>query len=460
MLFSSFDFIALFLPLAVCGYFLFGKLSHKAAIGFLVLCSFLFYGWWNPAYVPLLLFSILFNFYAGESLRRGASKRVLGGAIAVNLSLLAWFKYAGFFAETVNTAMGAALPILHVALPLGISFFTFQAIAYLVDCRRGLVRGGGLLEFALFKSFFPQLIAGPIVHHAQIMPQFSDTARSVPVWNNMACGLFVFAVGLFKKVCIADSLAPYADWGFDTAGDLSMAEAWLTVFAYSFQLYFDFSGYVDMAVGAALFFNTRLPQNFDSPYKARNIQDFWRRWHMTLGAFLREYVYIPLGGDRHGAWRRAAALTGTFLLGGLWHGAAWTFILWGAAHAAAMLVFIFWRRLGMPLWRGLSWFLTFLFVCSAWVMFRAKDWATVEKVYSGMFNIDFMGVYEDSIFHGVIWLPFMVGALFLGCLLLPNSAWLREKFKPTYLFLMATIIFAGVSFFRIGDYSPFLYFQF
>jgi D-alanyl-lipoteichoic acid acyltransferase DltB (MBOAT superfamily) len=302
--------------------------------------------------------------------------------------LLGYFKYTDFLIENFNLAFNSNAELLNLALPLAISFFTFQQIAYLVDSYRQETKEYDFLNYALFVTFFPQLIAGPIVHHKEMMPQFAKTRNKVKNYRNIAMGLFIFSIGLFKKVVIADTFAVWATQGFDVATTLNLFEAWATSLSYTFQLYFDFSGYTDMAIGLALLFNIRLPVNFNSPYKAINIQDFWRRWHMTLSRFMRDYIYIPLGGNKKGSFRTYNNLMATFVIGGLWHGAGWTFVFWGFLHGLALMIQRLWGGLGIKLWTWFSWFITFNFVNIAWVFFRAKEWGDAIKVLGSMFSLD------------------------------------------------------------------------
>lgn len=387
MLFNSYEYILLFVPLVAALYFyLSSRRLTIAAISVLTLASLFFYSWWNPAFLPLLLFSIVFNFFVGRFLagNNPARKTALTVGIGTNLAILGAFKYADFFVENINLATGAGLPLLGMVLPLAISFFSFQQIAYLVDSYRGLTREYDFLRYALFVSFFPQLIAGPIVHHKEMMPQFFAVRAKLINYRNVAAGIFIFTLGLFKKVIIADYFATVATPGFDEGLPLSFFEAWATSLSYTFQLYFDFSGYTDMAIGSALIFNIRLPINFNSPYKATNIQDFWRRWHITLSRFLRDYVYIPLGGSRRSVPRTHINLMATFLLGGLWHGAGWTFVFWGFLHGVAASIHQLWSRieLNMPKW--LAWLITFNFLNVSWVFFRAKEWEDAIRILYGM----------------------------------------------------------------------------
>ncbi|MBK1707692.1 MULTISPECIES: MBOAT family protein [Marichromatium] len=428
MLFNSSAFIFAFLPITFFVYFAFNSRRWVAAGRFwLVFCSLFFYSYWNPIYLPLILASMAVNYFLGGALKPGksndfvllrpfsAARRkqvILGIGVAFNLSVLGYFKYADFFISNLNH-LGADLDLLGIALPLAISFFTFQQIAYLVDSFRGETQEYRFINYALFVTFFPQLIAGPIVHHKEMMPQFASTRLLVMNYKNIALGLFIFSLGLFKKVVIADSFAVWADAGFSSAVPLVFVEAWTTSLSYTFQLYFDFSGYTDMAIGAALLFNIRLPINFNSPYKSLDIQDFWRRWHITLGRFLKDYIYIPLGGNRKGKTRTYINLFVTFLLAGLWHGASWMFVLWGALHGMALVIHRFWKGLGLSLPALAAWLVTFNFVNLAWVFFRAPDLATATNVISGMFGLNgFGGVgYEHFTTAQLAWLGTIPDAL-------------------------------------------------
>jgi len=400
MLFNSAEFLFVFLPIAFLAYF--WLTSHRyvlAAKAWLVVASLAFYGWWNVDYLPLIIVSTLVNFAAGRSLAlthraAGPSARrrvaLLSVGVSFNLALLGYYKYADFLVANLAQLTGQPPHLPGIVLPLAISFFTFTQIAYLVDSYRGETKEYDLLNYALFVTFFPHLIAGPIVHHRELMPQFARVRNWVVNHRNLMLGLFLLALGLFKKVVLADSFAVWATAGFDDAPKLALFEAWRTSLSYTFQLYFDFSGYTDMALGASLLFNIRLPINFNSPYRATDIQDFWRRWHITLSRFLRDYLYIPLGGNRKGRARMHINLFLTFTLGGLWHGATWMFVLWGALHGLAMVVQRTWRLAGgrMPAW--LAWFITFNFINVTWVVFRAKDMEAARNVLAGMLGLQGM----------------------------------------------------------------------
>lgn len=395
MLFNSHAFIFVFLPIT---FFIYFYLNHKrlteAGKAFLVFSSLFFYSWWDMAYLPLILSSMLFNYVIGSSLTKTdfknsfSKKSILTVGIISNLMLLAYFKYADFFIENINYSLDLNIDLLNLALPLAISFFTFQQIAYLVDSYRRETSEYDLLNYAVFVTFFPQLIAGPIVHHKEIMPQFASARNKLANYRNIALGIYIFSMGLFKKVVIADSFSVWAAAGFDTSASLNLFAAWATSLSYTFQLYFDFSGYADMAIGLALLFNIKLPINFNSPYKAVNIQDFWRRWHITLSRFLRDYVYIPLGGNRISSFRTYNNLMVTFILGGIWHGAGWTFVFWGFLHGAALVIHRLWAEFGFGLRTWASWFITFNFINVSWVFFRAKDWGDAAKVLSGMLGFN------------------------------------------------------------------------
>lgn len=405
---------------------------------------------------------MLFNYVIGNSLNESlqkakiSKKTLLTFAILSNISLLGYFKYSDFFIENFNLAFDGSIPLLHLALPLAISFFTFQQIAYLVDSYRGETKEYDFLNYALFVTFFPQLIAGPIVHHAEMMPQFANKWNLVKSYKNIALGLFIFSIGLFKKVVIADSFAEIASEGFDKVEILGFAEAWATSLSYTFQLYFDFSGYTDMAIGAALLFNIKIPMNFNSPYKATSIQDFWRRWHITLSRFLKDYIYIPLGGNRKGSLKTSTNLMATFILGGIWHGAGWTFVFWGFLHGIALVVNRIWQNLGFSMPKLLAWFLTFNFINIAWVFFRAKEWDDAMKVLSGMFTFRDITLSHTTIDLHPDWfvLTFILVLYFKNIHEISNSYALNKKmiFFSGILFVFALLLSSRVSEFLYYDF--------
>jgi D-alanyl-lipoteichoic acid acyltransferase DltB (MBOAT superfamily) len=397
MLFSSYGFLFLFLPAALIVFFAIGRHSHRLAMGWLALASLFFYGWWYAPYLALLLGSAGFNYGAGVVLARADAARrpaVLAGAVAADLALLGYFKYAGFVVATAGAALGTGWTLAPIALPLGISFFTLTQIAFLADAAGGEAREYKFVHYLLFVSYFPHLIAGPILHHRELMPQLdrADVVRFSA--RRLAPGLSILAVGLFKKTVIADSLSPHVARIFDAAAggaEPCAAEAWAGALAYALQIYFDFSGYSDMAIGLARMIGVRLPLNFHSPYKAGNIIEFWRRWHMTLSRFLRDYLYIPLGGNRRGRTRRYVNLMLTMLIGGLWHGAAWNFVLWGGLHGLYLLGNHAWRAATGGLrsrpsraGRLAAGLLTFVCVVVAWVPFRADGMAAAAAMLASM----------------------------------------------------------------------------
>ena len=412
-----------------------------------------------------------------------SKKSLLQAGLLFNIGLLVHFKYMDFFISNVNSAFRVDIELLHLALPLAISFFTLQQIAFLIDSYEGLVKEKSFLDYTIFVTFFPQLIAGPIVHHKEMMPQFGSIKNKVKNYRNIAMGLFIFSIGLFKKVVIADTFAVWATQGFDVATTLNLFEAWATSLSYTLQLYFDFSGYTDMAIGLALLFNIRLPVNFNSPYKATNIQDFWRRWHITLSRFLRDYVYIPLGGNKKGSFRTYNNLMATFVIGGLWHGAGWTFVFWGLLHGLALTVQKLWSKLGLKLWTWLAWLITFNFVNIAWVFFRAKEWGDAIKVLSSMFSVDnivlpgllkvrleflnnldiHFGGFTHNIAIGIFegqTLPFILCTFLLFLLVFKNSMELLKDFKPTNQLLALTVVYFIIGILKLNEYSEFLYFRF
>ena len=419
--------------------------------------------------MPLILISMLFNYVIGNSLnskkeenkKSFSKKSILIFGIAANLSLLGYFKYADFFIENFNIVAQTNINLFNLLLPLAISFFTFQQIAYLVDSYRQETKEYDFLNYALFVTFFPQLIAGPIVHHSEMMPQFANKWNAVKKYRNIALGLFIFSIGLFKKVVIADTFAVYSSAGFDTATTLNLFEAWATSLSYTFQLYFDFSGYTDMAIGIALLFNIKLPINFNSPYKARNIQDFWRRWHITLSRFLRDYVYIPLGGNKISSFRTYSNLLATFVIGGLWHGAGWTFVFWGFLHGMALVIHRAWSNLGFKMWTWLAWLITFSFVNITWVFFRAKEWDDAIRILSSMFSLDnvVIALSLENI-SGDLFTILWIIAGFILVLFFKNTVEKAKELKINYKTLFFTLFCLLAALLSVNKVSEFLYFNF
>ena len=394
MLFNSYPFIFVFLPVALAGYFATNRLGSRAPVIWLALASLVFYSFSNWPFVALLLGSIAFNYLIGwllisRNLRERSRFAVLTTGVAGDLLALGVFKYAGFIVGNFNALFSTSVTV-NILLPVGISFYTFTQIAFLVDAYRGKVGHYALPHYALFVTYFPHLIAGPILHHRDMIPQFESANSKRPNPRLILFGLIIFGIGLFKKTVLADGIQPLVALAFHQASP-SFDQAWIGALAYTFQLYFDFSGYSDMAIGISLMFGIFLPLNFNSPYKATSIIDFWRRWHMTLSQFLRDYLYIPLGGNRHGSLLRYVNLMITMLLGGLWHGAAWTFVIWGALHGLYLCVNHAWTNFGPAIPESLkrparvvSFLLTFIAVVVAWVFFRAESLASALSVLSRM----------------------------------------------------------------------------
>ncbi|MGE5737673.1 MAG: MBOAT family O-acyltransferase [Betaproteobacteria bacterium] len=470
MLFNSHAYLIYFLPIAALGFFAFGR-NPRWAVRWLVATSLFFYAWWNPLHLPLILASIAANFAFARRIEHAVHrKRWLVAGIAANLVLLGVFKYADFILRTLAQAGLVPLVQLDLALPLGISFFTFTQIAFLVDVGRRKAAEPSADNYALFVTFFPHLLAGPIIHHSEMMPQFASEMNKRVAWDNVAGGLFLLAIGLVKKVFLADPLVPLVAAGFDHATSIGALQAWASALAYTLQIYFDFSGYTDMALGAALLFNIRLPINFDSPYRSLSLREFWHRWHMTLSRFLREYVYVPLGGNRAREPRVLGNLLATFLLGGLWHGAAWTFVGWGALHGLGLCVERVWTRSGhrLPAWvAGPS---TFIFVVVTWVFFRAHSlddaFAIVRAMAGGSTAgagaIDAAGVRESI---QRLWSAHEPAALSLlaGLSIVftrRNSNALVRDISPSWFLAAATAGALTLAVLQLGRVAPFLYFNF
>jgi alginate O-acetyltransferase complex protein AlgI len=504
MLFSSYTFLFQFLPAVILAFAAARRHSPRAGILVLAGASLFFYAAWRPIYLLLLTASIAANFSLGLLMENPHRRRFIGAVgVALNLALLCYFKYTNFVFDSVTMLTGVPLPFLDIVLPLGISFFTFQQIAYLVDVMRGAKVERDIVSYTLFVSFFPHLIAGPLVHHAEMIPQFKRgrSGRSAVL---AARGSAIFAAGLFKKVVIADNLAQFVSPVFahlDAGGGVATSWAWLATLSYSLQIYFDFSGYSDMAIGLALLFGIRLPVNFRSPYKALSIVDFWRRWHITLSRFLRDYLYIPLGGNRLGGQRRYLNLMVTMLLGGLWHGAGWNFLIWGGLHGLYLSICHLWQT-----WRGvtakvstfttstnrlvavMSWALTFFATVIAWVFFRAKTATGAWEMLWALFGFKAEGsAYVSPGILKLMDLPILVGEdrlLLIGggtvmltlviALWFPNvpqlfgyreyrrareaSAW--PRWRPNFAWAVLSAVALTLSLFGMWQRLEFLYFQF
>lgn len=498
MLFNSYTFIFAFLPITLLVYYGLGRIApRRVAILWLVVASLFFYGWERPENLPILGALLVFNYYGGIFLGRHAGSAsgrwALGVGVALNLAVLAYYKYANFLLDVAASMTGFHSTLPDIILPLGISFFVFQKIAYLVDAYRGQTRGYNFIDYSLFVTFFPQLIAGPIVHHKEVIPQFAKDRRTTA--EDWSVGITQFVCGLFKKVVIADRMALYASPIFDSVGAdgaPTFADAWVAALAYTFQIYFDFSGYSDMALGLGRLFGVKLPLNFNSPYKAINIADFWRRWHITLSRFLRDYLYIPLGGNRKGPSRRYLNLMITMLLGGLWHGAGWTFIIWGALHGGYLVLHQGWiaacsrwpwaAAVAAALGSVGARVITVLAVIVAWVFFRSADLDTAGqmlKSMAGLNGFDFTSSVKLSSF------AIRVALLSVLVWYLPNTQqWLarfqpaltheglglspvegskplaRFEWKPSKVWAAAVAVIAVYSVTQMSRVSEFIYWQF
>jgi alginate O-acetyltransferase complex protein AlgI len=471
MLFNSFEYLLLFLPLTLLGYF---ALRPFPAWGvtWLTAASLFFYAWWQPWHLPIIVGSIIFNFWVGQRIGRGVTHRHrwLALGIAINLLLLGIYKYSYFLWGSLVTLWGGENSLTMLALPLGISFFTFTQIAYLVDTARGDVSEPAPMHYALFVTFFPHLLAGPILHHKEMMPQFADATNRRFNAENFARGLFLLAIGLGKKVLIADQLAVHANAGFADPAALSSSGAWVTTLAYTLQIYFDFSGYTDMALGAALMFNIKLPINFDSPYLTTNIQDFWRRWHVTLSRFLRDYVYIPLGGNRGSEFRVSSNLLLTFLIGGLWHGAGWTFIIWGGLHGTALVVHRLWTNAGLRLPAVVGWIFTLTFVHMTWVFFRAHSVSDAITILKKMAAVEFTTTVSGMVHAystALNGLPYrspsfaiVITAAIALALVPRNSNGMSATFKARAAEAALAVVLLTAGMLSLGNVTQFLYFNF
>ncbi|MCJ2049573.1 MBOAT family O-acyltransferase [Methylobacterium sp. J-070] len=457
MLFNSFVFLLAFLPAALILHALVARAAPAWRLPLLVGLSVVFYGWWDVRFVPLLAGSILANWGIARAYRRRPGRWLIPAAIAGNLALLGVFKYLDFFAGLASLIPGLEAPRLGLALPLGISFFTFHHIMYLADLRAGRAPAFGLVKYALYIAFFPQVLAGPLVRWSEIMHQFDAPPYARPdAAERFARGLMLLTVGLAKKVFLGDPLADYVNPVFQAAAAgkaVTVAEAWQATLGFTFQIYFDFSGYTDMALGIALLFGLVLPQNFDVPYRATSLRDFWRRWHMTLSRFLRDYLYVPMGGNRHGLPRQIGALAATMTLGGLWHGAGLTFLAWGGLHGLGLGAGVLARRARVTIPAPLGWLLTSLFVVLTWVLFRASSFEAALVVFKGLFGLAPRG-------SGFKWRTIAVAALIAA---VGPTAWTAvHRLPPRRLLAFGFAFLFVLVLLKIGDDAnyEFIYFQF
>ncbi len=490
MLFNSYIFVLLFLPLCLVGYF---SLNHfklnKLAQIFLFGMSMWFYGYFNPSYLIILSASILINYLCYKFLEKTKTplkrKGIMITGVIINVSILFYFKYFDFFIENMNSIFKTDFPLQNILLPLGISFFTFQQISFIVDAYKKETPAYNFIDYACFVSFFPQLIAGPIVMHQVLIPQFTDSAKKVFQWENLSRGIYMFVLGLSKKVLLADTLGKAVNWGFASIDYLNATDVIVIMLSYTLQIYFDFSGYCDMAIGIARMFNIELPLNFNSPYKAKNIAEFWDRWHMTLTQFLTKYIYIPLGGNRKGVVRTYLNIFCVFLISGFWHGANWTFILWGVCHGVLMIYTRALKKYLDKIPAFINWTFTFLFINATMLIFRADSINDAIKIFkiglSGQFERMNQGLaacvhtaespFIYKLFSTVINLPpsdtvtewFILSVLIIGMIILAlkkNSYERMIDFKPTFPRLLLTCMLFMWCLVSLGGVSTFLYFNF
>jgi alginate O-acetyltransferase complex protein AlgI len=471
MLFNSYQFAFGFLPIVLAIFWFLSSCDwRRASAGFVILASLFFYAWWNWHYLLLFGFSIVFNFGwslllvpagDGPDQARERHRRILLGiAIAVNLALLGYFKYRDFLVDSAGVVLGTNWHLPPLVLPLAISFFTFEQITFLMSAYRGEPGARDFVSYCLFIAFFPHLIAGPIVRYAEIYPQFNRTTHFRLTAANLCDGLMIFAFGLYKKVMIADTLRPIVNPLFDRGAHMAFFDAWGGALAFALEIYFDFSGYSDMAIGLARMFGVKFPENFESPYQARSIIQFWRRWHITLSFFLRDYLYIPLGGNRRGKFRRDFNLFITMVLGGLWHGANWTFVIWGTLHGVYLWINHLWadRKYRMP--PVGAWALTFILTTAAWVFFRAPNFSRAADFFTAMAGIN--GFSFNGPHDALGWREMgLIGGGLAIALLCPNrQTILGWKWRNDWLWAGAFAVLAGVSIMGMANPPPFIYFQF
>ncbi|EDY81296.1 MBOAT family [Verrucomicrobiia bacterium DG1235] len=499
MQFNTPLYIIGFLPTVCFVFFILkSRFSHSAALVWLLSSSLFFYAYRNPYHIFLLTSSIGFNYlltkiFLSESFsevfnnnKKTSQTVAISIGIATNLIILACFKYWNFFKTEILLVQGNTEPLQNAILPLAISFFTFQQIAYLVDCFRDKRQEKDFLNYALFVSFFPQLVSGPIVHHSEMMPQFADKKNSHPNTINIVLGISIFFIGLFKKSVIADPIANVVDIGFNNIDHLGFIDAWVVTLGFTLQIYYDFSGYTDMACGAALLFNISLPRNFNSPYKALSIRDFWKRWHMTLSRWFENYLYIPLGGSKSGISRTYINILLTFLLSGLWHGAGWTFVFWGVLHGTAVSINRIWSNTGLRMPKALAWLLTFITLNILWVLFRSdsisESMVLITKLlgsYESSYSSEFLNLLRSNFEYSYYYtslttektniipieIPIVIGLIGL---LFKNSNQLENYIRNSFNKKTSIITFsfigtiAGISIYKILSTSgnEFIYFNF
>ncbi len=456
MLFSSFPFLFGFLPVALALYAAASRFAPSLRLAILLGLSLTFYAWWDWRFLPFLIASVALNWLAAEAFLATRRRIFIVAAIAIDLAALGLFKYALFFADAMGDVFGLAVPRLTVALPLGVSFFTFHHVMYLVDLSKGQAPRMDVVRYALYIAFFPQVLSGPLVRWREILAQF-DLDPFRPGWERaMAQGVALLILGLAKKVFLADALAADVAPVYAAAaqgGAIALESAWQALIGFTFQIYFDFSGYTDMALGLGLMFGIVLPQNFRAPYRAASLRDFWRDWHMTLSRFLRDYLYVPLGGNRSGLPRQLLALFLTMLLGGLWHGAGYNFLIWGALHGAALGAGVLWRRAGLTMPWIAGWALTFGFVTATWVFFHAATLDQALAIFKGLAAAP----SPEIVFR---WRTLALAAAL--ALLGPTSWDLVTTLRPSKLWAVGFALLGVAALLKLGDEASyeFIYFRF
>jgi len=485
MSFNSYIFVLLFLPMALTGYFGLNKVKqYSLAKIFLILMSFWFYGYFNPSYLIIMLASIGLNYCLSylmlKSNKNSVRKLSLAAGLAFNIGVLFIFKYYDFFISNVNSLIDTDFALKNLVLPLGISFFTFQQLSYVIDSYQKTVPVYDIFDYSLFVTFFPQLVAGPIVLHSEVVPQFADKTKKKLNADNFAKGLMAFSFGLAKKVLIADTLGRIVAWGFMDIYGLDSTNAFIVMLSYTLQLYFDFSGYCDMATGIGHMFNIELPMNFNSPYRATTILDFWDRWHLTLTRFFTRYVYIPLGGSRKGKIRTYINVFIVFLISGIWHGANWTFIVWGICHGLFSVFTRMFKKVFDKIPRIINWFITFAFVNLTWVIFRAESLYQAIDFWHILFNgtwgpmsigvAEYMDLPEIALIPKIFLtvgeqftyqfaIAFLIFTLFAS-IFMKNTNEKLKTFKPNIATSIITAILLAYSIVSLSGVSTFLYFNF
>ncbi len=476
MIFSSYIFIAAFFPVVFTGYWLCQYFLHNttAARWWLIIAALFFYAWGNVEFAPILGLTVVFNYLVAEGIKKARAKNNKAGAVVLlllaiveNLGLLFYFKYVNFFLYNINYLWGTDYFIANIVLPLGISFYTFQILSYVVEVFREEVEDFTFTEFCLFVTFFPQLIVGPVVRHNEFLPQLKDESVNRLNKTNILLGIVLFSIGCAKKIILADPLILHAQNFYNVLGNGDFFQAWGAVFAYTFAYYFDFSGYIDMALGLGLFFNIKLPINFNSPYKARNFADFWQRWNITISRFFEDYIFHNIFHFGNGFGRLALATMATFLVSGIWHGAGWHFIFWGLANGVLVVCAYIMRLKNWRLPFGLAWALTFFFTLLVRVLFDSNNMTQALAVYQTMFDIRGLFADPSSFWAGglaylqdnvtVIALIALAALISFGA---KNSNEIAENFTPKWQYAVFAGVLLTISLFHMTGVSQFLYFQF